>query len=126
MTRGAAGPESTIGGRIASARFRLAAQRGKNVTQAWLAAQCGVSGPTVSQWETGVIEPTVSSLKKIAKALGVTVGWLAAGETAAPARAELPDLEPQISGTLSTEQKEASRARRAARKKKGNSHGRTG
>ena len=126
MTSGKAGPESSIGGRIATARFRLAAQRGKNVTQAWLAAQCGVSGPTVSQWETGVIVPSVGSLKKIANALGVTAGWLAFGETAAPARVELPDLEPQISGTLSTEQKEASRARRAARKKKGNSRGRAG
>ena len=80
MTSGKAGPESSIGVRIATARYRLAAQRGKNVTQAWLAAQCGVSGPTVSQWETGTIEPTVGSLAKIAKALDVSPGWLAFGE----------------------------------------------
>ena len=49
--------------------------------------------------------------------------WLAFGETAAPA--QLPDLEPQISGVLSEEQKEASRQRRAARKKR-NHHGRAG
>lgn len=120
---GKRGPTETIGGRIAQARYALAAQRGRNVTQAWLASQCGVSGPTVSQWEAGITEPTVASLAKIAIALGVSPGWLAFGETAAPA--QLPDLEPQISGVLSEEQKEASRQRRAARKKR-NHHGRAG
>lgn len=74
------GPESTIGGRIASARFSLAARQGKNVTQAWLAKKVGVSGPTVSQWESGVTEPALSSVPKIAAALGVPAGWLAFGE----------------------------------------------
>jgi transcriptional regulator with XRE-family HTH domain len=81
------GPESTIGGRIAQARFQRAAKLGRNVTQAWLAQEVGVSGPTVSQWESGITEPTISSLAKIAKALGVDAGYLAFGAsepTAAP------------------------------------------
>ena len=74
------GPEASIGGRIAQARFQLAAKLGRNVTQAWLAEQCGVAGPTVSQWESGVAEPTLRSVKKIAKALGVSPGWIAWGD----------------------------------------------
>jgi transcriptional regulator with XRE-family HTH domain len=74
------GPEATIGGRIAQARFSLAARLGRNVTQAWLAEQAGVSGPTVSQWESGVTEPTITSIAKIAAALGTSPGWLAWGE----------------------------------------------
>lgn len=80
MSKGKPGPESTIGGRIAQARFQLAAKRGRNVTQAWLAEQCGVAGPTVSQWESGVAEPTLRSVKKIAAALGVSPGWIAWGD----------------------------------------------
>lgn len=87
------GPEATIGGRIAQARFALAARLGRNVTQAWLAGEVGVSGPTVSQWEAGVTEPTLSSVAKIAAALGVSPGWIAWGETqkAAP-EAALDDI----------------------------------
>lgn len=115
-----------VGDRIRQARFQRQAQLGRALTQTALAASIGVSPGAVSQWENGTTEPSLSVLPKLARALGVTAGWLAFGETAAPARAELPDLEPQISGTLTDEQKEASRARRAARKKKGNSHGRAG
>lgn len=126
MVRGIPKRPATVGDRIKQARLTLAAQRGETVTQAWLAAQCGVAGPTVSQWEAGIAQPSLAMIPKVAAALRVTAGWLAFGETAAPARAELPDLEPQISGTLTDEQKEASRARRAARKKKGNSRDRAG
>jgi transcriptional regulator with XRE-family HTH domain len=80
MAGAGAGPESTIGGRIAQARFRLAAKRGRTVTQAWLAERAGVSGPTVSQWESGVTEPSLASLRKIAAALGVSPGYLAFGD----------------------------------------------
>ena len=124
MVRGIPKGPATVGDRIKQARLTLAAQRGETVTQAWLAAQCGVAGPTVSQWEAGIAQPSLAMIPKVAAALRVTAGWLAFGETAAPA--QLPDLEPQISGTLSEEQKEASRQRRAARKKKGNSRGRAG
>ena len=80
MSPGKKGPESTIGGRIAQARFQLAAKRGRNVTQAWLAKEVGVAGPTVSQWESGTTEPTLQSVAKIATALGVSPGWIAWGE----------------------------------------------
>lgn len=85
-------------------------------------------GAMISRMENGARKISLDEVEAIAaldpKKRGPS--WLAFGETAAPARAELPDLEPQISGTLTDEQKEASRARRAARKKKGNSHGRAG
>ena len=80
----------------------------------------------ISRMENGARKISLDEVEAIAaldpKKRGPS--WLAFGETAAPA--QLPDLEPQISGTLSEEQKAASRARRAARKKKGNPHGRTG
>ena len=81
---GATGAAGTIGGRIAQARFSLAARLGRSVTQAWLAGQCGVSAPTVSQWESGVTEPTIDSVARIAKALGVSPGWIAFGEDGPP------------------------------------------
>jgi transcriptional regulator with XRE-family HTH domain len=93
-------PSATIGGRIAQARFGLAAKLGSNVTQAWLAKQVGVSGPTVSQWESGVTEPTISSIAKIAKALSVSPGWLAWGESEGeqvPRSKEMSGFEAQSS-----------------------------
>jgi transcriptional regulator with XRE-family HTH domain len=86
-------PEATIGGRIAQARFQLSAERGK-VTQAWLAKQVGVSGPTVSQWESGVTEPSLASMAKIAKALKVSPSWLAWGLRDAPTASFAPIVEP--------------------------------
>lgn len=70
----------TVGQRIKQARLRLAARRGETVTQAWLAAQCTVAGATVSQWEAGIVSPTLSMIPRIASALGVSAGWLAFGE----------------------------------------------
>ena len=120
---GKTGAGETIGGRIAQARFSLAAKRGKNVTQAWLAAQCGVSGPTVSQWESGVTEPTIDSVRRIAKALGVSAGWLAFGETA-----ETELINPMTDRKLSDAEVDRARAqvardrasRTGAARKKGN------
>lgn len=111
MAAGKSGASGTIGGRIAQARFSLAARLGRNVTQAWLADQCKVSGPTVSQWEAGVTEPTIDSVAKIAKALGVSPGWLAFGEVS------VDELTNPLTARKLTEG-ELDRADEAARKKR--------
>ena len=80
MVRGTPKGPATVGDRIKQARLTLAATRGETVTQAWLAAQCGVAGPTVSQWEAGIAQPSLSMIPKVAAALRVTAGWLAFGE----------------------------------------------
>jgi len=88
-----------------------------------LAAQCGVSGPTVSQWESGVTEPTIDSVRRIAKALGVSAGWLAFGETA-----ETELINPMTDRKLSDAEIDRARAqvardrasRTSAARKKGN------
>lgn len=79
----------------------------------------------VSRVESGERKLTLDDVETYVRVdpLKRSPAWLAFGETAAPA--PLPDLEPQIAGTLSPEQKEASRRRRAARKKN-TPHGRTG
>lgn len=82
MVRGTPKGPATVGDRIKQARLTLAATRGETVTQAWLAAQCGVAGPTVSQWEAGIAQPSLSMIPKVAAALRVTAGWLAFGESA--------------------------------------------
>ena len=52
----------------------------KNMTQAELAAQLGVSGKAVSKWETGKGLPDVTLLQPLAAALGVSVIELMSGE----------------------------------------------
>lgn len=131
MSAAKKGPEATIGGRIAHARFSLAARLGKNVTQKWLAEQVGVSGPTVSQWESGVTEPTVGSFAKLGKALGIDPGWLAFGEegktpasreTGAPFTAEhYVDVTAQAKADLAAE--EAAQASTTRRRKNGGRKG---
>src|SRR5690348_2170470 len=101
------GPEG-IGQRIRQARLQLAARQGETVTQAWLAAQCQVAGPTVSQWEKGVVSPTLQMVPKIAKALGVSAGWLAFGEDGPPL------INPATDRKLTDEEIERARAQVAA------------
>ena len=48
-----------------------AARKNANLTQAALAAACGVSVSTVGNWENGKTEPTISQAMLIAKAVGV-------------------------------------------------------
>lgn len=82
MQRGRRKGPATVGDRIKQARLSLAARRGETVTQAWLAARCGVAGPTVSQWEAGIAQPSLPMIPKVAAALQVSAGWLAFGEEA--------------------------------------------
>jgi transcriptional regulator with XRE-family HTH domain len=115
---------ATVGERIRQARLTLAARRGETVTQSWLAAQCGVAGPTVSQWEAGIAQPSLGMIPKVAAALQVTAGWLAFGEES------VPDLiNPATDRKLTDEEIDraraavaAARASKSAARKKGNGH----
>ena len=55
-------------------------REGRNLTQAELAEKIGVSGKTVSKWETGKGLPDISLLQPLAGALGVSVIELMNGE----------------------------------------------
>jgi DNA-binding XRE family transcriptional regulator len=48
-----------------------AARKNANMTQKDLANACGVSESTVSNWEKGKTEPTVSQAKKIGELVGI-------------------------------------------------------
>lgn len=48
-----------------------AARKNKNLTQKDLAILCNVSESTVSNWEKGRSEPTVSQARKIGEAVGI-------------------------------------------------------
>ena len=48
-----------------------AARKNKNLTQKDLAILCNVSESTVSNWENGRSEPTVSQARKISEAVGM-------------------------------------------------------
>ena len=52
----------------------------KNMTQAQMASLIGVSDKTISKWETGRGLPDITLIEPIAKALGISVGELFAGE----------------------------------------------
>ena len=54
----------------------------KGLSQNALAVLCGVHQTAVSQWEKGRTTPDLDSLKKIAKALGVSAEILLGGELA--------------------------------------------
>lgn len=41
----------------------------------------GAQQKTVSEWESGLYEPDIETLGRIAEAAGATVGWLVAGES---------------------------------------------
>lgn len=49
------------------------ARKIKGITQTQLAKACDVSVSTVSNWERGKTEPTVSQAKKIANVCGVKI-----------------------------------------------------
>ncbi len=55
----------------------------KNMTQAKLAEQLGVSNKTVSKWETGKCMPDYSVIEQLCSELEITVAELMDGENAA-------------------------------------------
>ena len=58
------------------------ARKKAGLKQVELSEKMDMSVAIVSKWENGAYTPTFCTLLKLAKALGVTVGWLAAGEDA--------------------------------------------
>ncbi len=54
-------------------------RKSAGLTQAQLAAKAGVYQQDISRWERGRVQPGVSSLVKLTKALGVSVSQLILG-----------------------------------------------
>ncbi|MCL2556721.1 MAG: helix-turn-helix domain-containing protein [Firmicutes bacterium] len=48
----------------------------KGLTQVQLAKELGFSQNTISQYESGVTEPNIQTIKKICKFFNVTAGYL--------------------------------------------------
>lgn len=63
-----------FGKRLCKARKRA------GLSQYELAEKLQITQPAVSWWENGRHAPTLEFMIPLAEALGVTVGWLAAGE----------------------------------------------
>ena len=61
-------------------QFIALTRKERNMTQAELAAQIGVTDKAVSRWERGVGFPDINTLEPLAKALGVTVPELMRSE----------------------------------------------
>ena len=64
--------------RAMPARLQLARQKA-GLSLRGLAKAAGLSGPGVQKIETGASVPTIDNVEAIAKALGVSPGWLAFG-----------------------------------------------
>ena len=60
--------------------FLKALRRGKALTQEQLAEQLGVSGRTVSRWETGSNMPDLGMLVELAEFYGVSIPEIIKGE----------------------------------------------
>ncbi len=63
-----------VGDRLRQARTRV------GMTQAELWRTAGVSVPALSRLEQGHTTPKLSTVRKLARALGVRVEWLTVGE----------------------------------------------
>lgn len=103
--RGAASPEVDLAGPataegLAAQLQRLRRQRG--LTLAQVAAQLGVSKPTVWAWERGKAQPVESRLDALAEALGVTREELLPGRTAPALRTLLAQCRDRIAGAVGT------------------------
>ena len=61
---------AVIGANVAILRKRA------KLTQKQLAEACGISTPRISEFESGLANPTVETLERIASELGVTVSRL--------------------------------------------------
>lgn len=60
--------------------FLAKKRKEKNMTQATLAGQLGVSNKTISKWETGKCMPDYGVIEPLCKELGITVAELLDGE----------------------------------------------
>ena len=65
---------ATFGMRLREAREKA------GLSQMDLSEKCGASQTMISNWERGRFFPSLYYVIHVAQALGVRVGWLAAGE----------------------------------------------
>lgn len=70
--------------RLRQARQELTPRRGGYVSQETLAAEVGVSGVTLGNYESGTTEPSLEMIERLAKVLGVSPAFLAFGATYFP------------------------------------------
>ena len=68
----------SVGSKIKELRLK------NNVTQEELANKIKVTGKTVSRWENDILEPSLDSLKAIAKYFGVSVDYILDIESVSP------------------------------------------
>lgn len=73
-------------------RLRETRER-RGLTQAKLAALMGVTRPLIAQWETSFRHPSIETLQRLAKVLGVSYEWLAFGNEALKSTQNRPDPE---------------------------------
>lgn len=71
-------PADTLGARIVEAR------RAADLTSSELARRMGIRHATLKAWEQGRSGPRTNRLVTLAGILGVSPGWLLAGQGAAP------------------------------------------
>jgi len=64
-------------------------RKSAGLTQAQLAARAGVHQRDISRWECGRVQPGVSSLAKLTKALRVSVSQVVLGNRRRPVHAKL-------------------------------------
>jgi len=68
---------------------RLAAvRRHRGLSQEALARKAEMASGTISKYETGGLDPTLSSLTALARSLDTSIGWLGAAEGASPLRSK--------------------------------------
>lgn len=83
---------STLKERLRQARQELTPKRGGYVSQETLAAEVGVTGVTLGNYESGATEPSLQMVERLARVLGVTPGYLAFGEGAPRVALAEPDV----------------------------------
>jgi transcriptional regulator with XRE-family HTH domain len=96
---------STLGKRLTQARLHLAARREREVPKTEVAAVVGVRSQSVARWEGDEQEPTLATLRALARFLEVDVAWLAFGApypmldaaVTQAMRDQIPDAEARVS-----------------------------
>ncbi len=66
--------------RLFQAQLHYEGKVGERLTQAALGALVGVSQPTAADWLNGVRTPSIEQVEALARALGISPGWLAFNE----------------------------------------------
>lgn len=83
---------STVGDRIAQERRLKSARECVDIDQKTVAEALGVSGPTISRWESGTAFPRDDALIQLAQYFGVNPAWLRYGTGPRRAEEEIPTV----------------------------------